>query len=546
MPVHVDIYEPDGTTFVRRLTQTWGRTWSVEMHEDGAGQLMTQVGTDDAAVLTHRRMVKVVDDPTETVLAAWVIRGDRSRHLDAAGEHSQTLAVSGVGVRSRLAEMLVYPTLGVGRMAGPDRPLTWAGGSLDRSVGWIAATELKAVRDTEPPYAGAPAAFPLDPDQEWSEPYWIQARPSVPGDSETPPQRVGDEYAYRAFYVPTQTDAGVFWAADDGLEIWIDDRRWAQETQAFMWMQTKEFGLVLDAGWHHIAVKLTNIERDSVATNGSAFCLAIHRMLDGGGEIGEPILVTDDEWIVVEEPVPAPTMTPGEILELLLSEAQDRGCWPALTWGFTASLDSYGESWETPVDITATVNRPVSMVLEELEEVSVDTWIDPEAAELVVVNKGTLGVDRSSTVMLLPSANVAGEDITGEALIANAALVQHGSGVFVEVAHGSSVAVYGRVEGGASIGSADSADQVERVMGEWFAEHAVSEWDLAVEVEAVSGSVPLVDFGVGDLVTMPTASGPQVVRVQRVDVAEVDPSSDGRRGGSQRFVVHGSVREVLA
>jgi hypothetical protein len=461
------------------------------------------------------------------------------------GEIAQVVTASGPGLRSLLGLMQVYPTLGLGRRLGTERPLNWAGGSMDRSVDWIAATERKAVRDPSDPYSEAPQGFPLDPDEEWLEPYWISARPSVTPSPTVPPQRVGDEYFFEVFEVPEQTDAGCFWSADDGLEIWIDDRRWAQETEAFLWMETKTFGLVLDPGIHHIAVKLTNIERENVETNGAAFTLAIHKMLDGGATVGEPLVVSNGNWLVAEVPEPAPTMTPGEILDMLLGEAQGRGCFPWLTWDFTAAADSNSQPWATPVDLIATVGRPVSTVVGALEEVSIDLKVTP-AGEIVAGNKGTLGEDKSSTVVLSPVSNLSGQGWDAEGPIANAALVQYGTGLWVEATHPASIGAYGRLEGAAEIGSADSKDQVDRVLAEWFTEHAVAEYDVAVEVEPVPGAVPGVDFDVFDRVTVPWGGGTAVMVVERIEVAELDPARDPIPGGTQLYVVHGSLWEVLS
>ena len=141
--------------------------------------------------------------------------------------------------------------------------------------------------------------------------------------------------------------------------------------------------------------------------------------------------------------------TPGYALKTLIDAAQARGTIPALTYDFTATMDSAGNSWTANIDLTVDAKASILDVAKKLVALGIGIYMDPQLV-LHAYIPGAQGANASGTVIwqlgrhfTAPVDNV-GSMPTTVALSAGAA------GAFVEVTDPAYTAnpAYGRIETG--------------------------------------------------------------------------------------------------
>lgn len=540
MAIEARVYDPTNTTYLGSLPLSLNREWRDETAGVGFGSCTVPTASDDEALLASDNVVRLRLNGVDRY--AFICSEGDQVLADDAEEAGQLTTWSGPGLTQWFDESTVFPELGIDRLSPSERVFNFASTSYDDSA-WIAATEIKQQADVgDDPYSDAPDDWP----DEFA--YWIWTRPrdlDPPG----PIQPVGSVFFRRWFEVAEQTDFVMAIACDDGYEVWLDGERIAEEERAFLWGRTTEYGGVLDAGWHLVAVRATNIERDVIATNGAAFLLSILAASEGGKVLDPDALVrTDDTWVCLDYPDPWPTMTPGEIINVLLAEA---GSVAELTWvsvDFTDSHDSDNEPWGAGVDVAVPVGSSILDVMLALSESSVDLAFNYATNTLSMYNLGTGGLDRTDLEFLtLMTVDPAGDwkalTYTSERAIAKRALSQLADERWVLVDSGAG----GRpTTGFARLGTATSPMQVERVMAGWFAEHGVERVDFQGQLVPTPGKEPYEDFGLRDLITLPGwgDSGTAEARVSTIACTELDPGADGEIGGTQLFVIEGRLMPV--
>lgn len=414
-----------------------------------------------------------------------------------ATDAAETVKVAGRGLLSLFEEVVLYPELGLGRISPDYRLFNFASTYYDDTA-WVAATQIKQQKTVSSQWPYSPADWP---DQDA---YWIWGQAQGAG---SPPQPVGDCYFRKTFTLASQQTLRAYISADDGFEFYFDGAKWAGETTAFMWGETKyvDLGLV-DTGTHTIAIKGTNMLRDSAATNVAGVICSVIEMTDGGNTVGTVRARTDNTWKALAYPSAAPGMTPGQILDQLMSEAQTRGALSGWTNDFTSTLDTAAVAW-TAVDIGFSVGTSYLEVIRALCETSIDVRCGPDALALHAWKKPG-GANRSATVVLNAS-NLADLRHDGRAATFNTGLSRTASGAWYEKNDATSTTAYGRKEGFLELGTAPSTTSADRVVTAQFDVRAQPANHTQAEVVSAT-VVPYTSFQVGDIVSLANEALTQV------------------------------------
>lgn len=494
-----------GTVGASTLTADRDRKWLEDLNGVGSWSLEVPVGHPDEALLTDGRIIRLRLDGTSRF--AGRVEPRKKVAADPSRRRSGRIVnVGGRGLLSLLENAVLYPELGIGLIAPDVRFFNFSSRYYDDSW-WPSVSLLAQQGDT----AGTnpKAGFPED----WPDPlaWWIWDSTGF-----TPPTAVGDVYMRGIpSTVSYDTDARVFVTADDGFEVYGDASRIAAETAAGIWAKTRYFDLRLSAAHNHQwAIKGTNIARPNPLTNGAAVIFGVYELLSGGSAIGPAIFRSDYYWKILAYPSTPPGMTPGQILDILLTEAQARGTLTELSWDFDETYDSDGVPWPTEIDVSFPVGTNYLDVVRHLvDEHALDVSFSQATMTLHAhVDRG--GVN-ASAIVLGPAAgaNVAALTFEKRPPGPNVVLGRTATGQWVETVDAGAAGTYGRREIALSLGGAPTDEAAARQTAAFLEDNSQpveSITDLRLEV-VPGGPQPYVDFNVGDRVTAPTyalGSGP--------------------------------------
>lgn len=302
--------------------------------------------------------------------------------------------------------------------------------------------------------------------------------------------------------VPTAGYITVYFSADEASAVYFAGSLILQSAGVEFGYQTVDtWTAYVEAGTYRLCVDNTSV-RSGADGDGVDPILCAVATVDSTGAVVDVLKWTDATWDVwVGHPVTGepPSLTPGEIMLQLHTEAAARGVdtWEAITPTFTASADSASTAWGLREERTWRVgfDRHLDMV-EALGDLGVDIEVTPGLDWNAYYERGT---DLSATVVV-------------EALVDVAAVTESGSPVegtvlYIETQDGwaaaleSNVATYGRRESALSLGNSPSIAQGTR-LGTKVLEETLSrpqsEW--TVDCYAKAGAVPLEDFGLGDTI----------------------------------------------
>lgn len=430
--IEFKVYDPTGVTLIGTLSEDFNRSWQDVLNDVGSGQVSVLVGSTDLAMLTPRRIVRCRLGGVDRF--AWVVNGVvDAAPVDQGEESREVVRKAGLGVASLCAKVKVYPEVALGvATSAVNRYFNFASFDYDHTS-WVAATEIKKQSTIAAPYLQAdghtgPANWP-DPDA-----YWIWSSAATGG---TPPMAVGSSYFRKTFTLAAEKSVAVLITADDGYRLYLDGDLLAEETTAYMWGETRRHDAFLGAGDHIIAIEGINITRASAATNIAAIIATVVETA-GDGSIPKPATVivhTDNTWKALNYPAEAPTMTPGQIINIILGEAHARGRMTHLNQNTTTALDSNGVAWADTVDIAVPVGE--TSLLDVLKLMASQDIIDFQvtpALMLEAFNAGTMGA--ASGVTLARGTNLLDWRVTGEDAIVDVVLCRYGTGEWDEFGSG--------------------------------------------------------------------------------------------------------------
>lgn len=207
------------------------------------------------------------------------------------------------------------------------------------------------------------------------------------------------------------------------------------------------------------------------------------------------------QWEVATE---QPQHRPAMILRTLMAEATARGVYrfSKFDYNFDQAAPSSG-SWTTQVDMTLKVGTTLLQVLDVMVDLGIDFWITPTTCRLSAWE--TRGVDRTSTVSLELERELMQYSTRAEPKLKTQALIRTKEG-WAQTARNADT--NGRRE--VYLEYANTRDeQTARVAATRFLRRSSQTQVTTNRIEAavITGSVPYVNFTVGDFVTVPNAGG---------------------------------------
>lgn len=525
----VEIYDGNnaynhGLAYLGTMSEDFGRNVLDVKNEVGSWRLSVLRDSDDAVDLVANNIVKFRLDGD--IVFAGRIEPWEQQTLAPGEEVDEVLSLAHAGLLDTIRDAEVYQH--------PDCALvhdtrTFNFASLDYtdwlSSPWIDAYELFQQGDAVDSLYGV-----LIP-QDWPDPsaWWMWGTPEDLGDD--PLMAVGDNY----FLTEVDLDTGdyaLFIAVDDGYELWVDGVVVAAQTQAFMFRQTHRVDLFLVDGLHRIGIRATNIDRPVSSTNFAAVLFSMYSTTNGG-ELDLLVLHSDSTWRALAYPATPPGFTPGEIMEILIFEAWNRGAFWLWSYDFTTEVDSLGEAWTAEIDLACKIGESYLDVLRKIAETSVDLGVLYDSINLRMMNKG--GLDTGAAVDFDVAVDFVSLKHAGRPELATSALVHESDGTFVEINSGVPVedGLEPRREVMLEAGSAPSSAAADRMAAGLFDEFVTPRVNVTFEVVPTSSKRPWSHYWPGKTVTMPDRyldDAPTELRT--LQIADRAPSDEGELEGT--------------
>lgn len=458
---------------------------------------------DTSYLLDFRNICKVYLD--RKVVGAFLIQTRKTDFVNRDEKSGEFWEVSGGGLREWFRDAVVEPFGGVKNDSQGERVFSFASERGDWYIeeDWVTPVAIQKYNlDPNPnPFGTAPAEWPDAPEAYW---LWGEANNAT-----TNPAQEGINYFRYEFTITgTGTKNYSFFAAGkDHFDVFLDGQNIIESRENDGYAKTWRADFELGPGDHILAARVL-----ADGTGQAGFIGSFFRAGDASeGTAAELLNVTNTAtWKVNVYPDPAPGWSPGEIMLTLLAEAEARGVrFPEfLTPTFTSTEDSDGVEWPRALDWSFGIGTEYFDVIEKLEELVCDVWIDPETLNLnMYVARGVHRDVQSPSVQPIKfeiGRNVTRAEEEGTSDIKNALVMSTNDGWQV-IADGlsGSIAKYGRVEGFVSTGasSAVSGDLAQTI----FNTRAQPETTSTYEIIDVDDARPFTDFFVGDWGLAPAA-----------------------------------------
>lgn len=475
MAVEVIVYEEDNTTVAANLTE------ARQVRDVSGKDLLLGVGTGEVTVdhdhpqvgvLTGGRIVQVHD--SGRVPLSFSI--DKKREVfvpGSANDADKTVTVSGKGLRGYLDRARVLPWLPVASDGVADqRPITrrrlFNPASPTQDLTAWTTPIVQARTETQP---ARPRGWPSN-DAKW---LW--------GITESDDMAAGDCWFVRDFTLEIDSTCVFLVTADDkfvdfleGAELQREEPKYPTQTS---WDPFRS-PMQLKAGTYRYSVKGTN------ETNVPLFEMAKAAIMAEGWRTSSAGMTTrifmsglpvegEEEydaqygtWKCLSYPEIGDAgygHTPGEIMDVLLTEAQARSEIPDLTWDFTGTLDSNGDAWadripEIDFDATGTVGDAISK-LEDSGYCDVEVT-NTGGLELRLFNKGARGTIQPITISAA-AGNLKSHAVETNYDIQNNVLLVRDRGMYLMDSDLSTLAYGPRPGGSVQVGPIETPEVLENI-----------------------------------------------------------------------------------
>ncbi|HEY1119879.1 MAG TPA: LamG-like jellyroll fold domain-containing protein [Acidimicrobiales bacterium] len=467
----------------------WEDVWS----DLGAGIL--RLAADDPAVadIERRDIIRC----TYRGAAAFQWRATKSQ-LVADDDGPGILTWSGPGRLSDLTAARVVPSRGFGASPVEEvRSFGWPAVDYDDSY-WGDLSVSLGPQGTPTAYWYGLGDWP-DPSAEWM---W------APG-AATNYAATGDVYFRTVFTVDTGGWHTIHLAVDDRGALWLDGQRllttqsWDNSNNSIVTVK-----VVLSAGEHTLAVWGNN-NPGEVGNNPAGVLVAI--MPEAGGP---SIFSSGAGWKCLAYPLFPPGVTFGHAVGIVLTEAQDRGLLDGLDWTFDDDVDSNGDPWPYLDDVTAKVGSDLWSLIKA--HVGIDCQVHmPGAAYRLDLYRADGGgperpytLDRPTDDTDPMSGVLVGQRITGEGVIATAAVVRYDGGwLYVDTTPDGDEPEEIILE----LRHITAESEAERVARGVLADLGRVREQIEVDIDPVDGELPWHQWTVGDLLTTRDTAGDTVV-----------------------------------
>lgn len=526
--IEIDVYRhTDPLTSVEVLNGRVAPSFLRELKGNGGGNISLNLRDPkivaDPTLIDYKNVLKF--KVAGKVVGGMVIGKKKTVIIDE-DTNTEGYLISGEGLRTWLSHASVRPLGGLKATSFESRSFNFASeqGSWYNPAQWVVPVNVSKWGDIPTsPWRYAPANWPDVPNA-----YWVWSQNSLAG------APVGDNFFRFEFDVAVANKYSLFLAADNQYSVYIDSQLiQTSDPTTTAHTEVERIDTDLEVGHHIIGIRVTNWGGPA------ALLAALFYYGDPAVPTSATLVsytgITDGSWRVVGYPTSPPGWSPGEIMQTLLAEAEGRGVrfplW--LTPTFTLTKDSYGVDWDRSLDWTFDIGSSLESVVEKLEELVCDVWIDPDTFELNMATER--GVDRSifhydvdgitptsTPIIFEKGKNLGPSSIDGVSDLANSLLVSTADGwVEIDDTSSDSISKYGKIEAVLETGASKSVS--EAVAEAVFEHKANPEEGASYEVFPTPGCVPLVDFEEGDWVLAPNDVGLGVKRhVMSISVEEDD------------------------
>lgn len=472
----------------------------------------------DKTILQERNVVKARINGK--VRGAFIVQKRDPTYLKPGEKASELTTISGNGLTDWLRDASLATEFGIAGTTFPSRSFNFASNAVetDTRKTWYQAAKwarpyhiVKRGDKKGQKFRYQPAEWPDAPDSYWM---W-SSRKDAPGE--------GFNY-FRAEFTVTKANLGsysLYLGADNTYEAFVDGQMVGSSVGGSApykenFEKTTRIDFEIDVpGVHVVGIKVQNLH----ATSRAGLIATVFKNGDAAKKTKAKIVVRSQSahWYVVGYPTTPPNWTLGEIWDVLLEEAKDRGVWFAkyVKPGYTKTRDSSGQPWSRDIEWTFNVGESYLSIMHKMQELAADFWIDPDTYQLHIAQNR--GVDRTTaetgaaTPMLFQQAyDLKSAEQKAEFDIKNTLIVNYQEDKRMVVKDSTSIGKYGVIEESLDL-DADSG------LAKLIAERVVKDYSIptqgaSYEVIPREHSQPFVDYGVGDWVMAPGESGPRTRR----------------------------------
>lgn len=472
----------------------------------------------DKSILQERNVVKARIDGK--VRGAFIIQKRDPTYLKPGEKASELTTITGNGLTDWFRDAGLATEFGISGTTFPSRSFNFASNAVetDTRKTWYQAAKwarpyhiVKRGDKKGQKFRYQPAEWPDAPDSYWM---WSN-RKDAPGE--------GFNY-FRAEFTVTKANLGsysLYLGADNTYEAFVDGQMVGSSVGGASpyrenFEKTTRIDFEVDVpGVHVVGIKVQNLH----ATSRAGLIATVFKNGDATKKTKAKIVVRSrsEHWYVVGYPTTPPNWTLGEIWDVLLEEARDRGVWFAkyVKPGYTKTRDSSGQPWSRDIEWTFNVGESYLSIMHKMQELAADFWIDPDTYQLHIAQNR--GVDRTTaetgaaTPMLFQQGyDLKSADQKAEFDIKNTLIVNYQADKRMVVKDSASINKYGTIE--------DTLDlDADPGLAKLIAERAVKEYSVPTqgatyEIIPREHSKPFVDYGVGDWIMAPGESGPRTRR----------------------------------
>lgn len=378
--VRLDVYR--ASTSVTSITDYVDCSFTDTLNEEGAGSIVVDRASAEFALMQHLDRVRFTVEGD--VAFTMIVESSRDMAIAPGEEGDELVELSGPGMLGVLKRAVVYPDVALDSQPFSDtRLFNFASPSYDDSK-WTTAKQF-ATQATATGFDGLWTDLP----EEWPTPsaWWIWDKRGSQQNAPT-----GTCYFRKSFTVTSAGRHAVIFGTDnwgtiylDGIEL-ADSRGWTNYTSA---------EVTLTAGTHLIAAEVYNgpDDGDPGGNPGGLVCTVVP--INDGGTFGTAVVTSNNTWKILGYPPQVPGFTVGEVINLLIEEAQDRGAIPGVTTTFGDKVDSGGDPWPVTADIAIEVGTDLMTVVKALAETSCDIRMGPATPTLSAYQ--TFGRNTSAT-----------------------------------------------------------------------------------------------------------------------------------------------------
>ena len=221
----------------------------------------------------------------------------------------------------------------------------------------------------------------------------------------------------------------------------------------------------------------------------------------------------------------APKHLPAMVLRTLMQEATSRGVYrfSKFTYGFSQATPTSG-AWSTKVDVSLKVGTSLLQVLDTMVDLGHDFWLNPTTCRLDAWE--SRGSDLSGTVTLALEDNLMAYATKAEPKLKTQALIRTSEGWTQTSVN---VDTNGRRETYFEYGNTRDDETAKSTARRVLARTGKVQL-LATKVEAIvrTGAIPYVNFNVGDVVTVPNATGSGTLKARVLTIAMVHEGKNVR------------------